>query len=127
MYSLIVAGSRGLNPTTDQLDRALRKGHGDNWHVEPDFIDQVVSGEAEGVDRAGERWAAAHHIPVKGFPANWKKYGKRAGKIRNIEMADYADGLLAVWDGESPGTSHMIATMVARGKPVVVVVVGQAT
>lgn len=56
----------------------------------------------------GEFWALHHDIPVKKFPADWGGLGKRAGYLRNEQMADYADALIAVWDGKSKGTKHMI-------------------
>lgn len=69
---------------------------------------EIVSGTARGADLLGERYADYYGYPVKRFPANWKKYGKRAGYLRNSEMAEYADCLIAFWDGESKGTKHMI-------------------
>ena len=51
------------------------------------------------------------------FRANWGKFGVAAGQYRNWEMAEYADGLLALWDGESRGTLHMIDCMRRLGKP----------
>jgi hypothetical protein len=45
---------------------------------------------------------------VKEFPANWVEHGRAAGPIRNGQMADYADALIAVWDGKSKGTGNMI-------------------
>jgi hypothetical protein len=71
-------------------------------------VTEVVSGTARGVDQLGELWAKQHSIPVKRFPANWDKFGKSAGYRRNEEMAQYADALVAIWDGYSRGTSHMI-------------------
>lgn len=78
----------------------------------------MVSGGASGVDLYGEKWARKNDIPIKRFPADWAKYGKRAGLIRNVEMANYADGLIAIWDGQSRGTKHMID--VAKDKGLVV-------
>jgi hypothetical protein len=69
---------------------------------------EVVSGHALGADRLGEIWAERHAIKVTTFPANWQLHGKRAGYLRNIEMAEYADALVAFWDGMSKGTKHMI-------------------
>lgn len=80
-------------------------------------ITEVVSGMARGVDRLGEEYAKENSIPIKGFPADWETQGKAAGHIRNKQMADYADVLVAVWDGASPGTKNMIATMKGLGKP----------
>jgi hypothetical protein len=69
---------------------------------------EIVSGKARGSDTFGEQWANDNNIPIKEFPANWDRYGKRAGYIRNTDMANYADALVAVWDGKSKGTLHMI-------------------
>ncbi len=80
-------------------------------------ITEVVSGGARGVDRDGEYFAKLNNLPVKVFPALWGAEGKAAGCIRNARMAEYADALVAVWDGKSPGTKHMIATMKALKKP----------
>ena len=71
-------------------------------------ITEVVCGCAAGVDSLGERWAKENNIPIKSFPADWNKHGKSAGPIRNNAMAEYADGLIAVWDGTSKGTKNMI-------------------
>ena len=71
-------------------------------------VTEVVSGTARGVDRLGESWANANQVPIKRFPANWDEYGKSAGYRRNAEMASYADALVALWDGKSTGTKHMI-------------------
>lgn len=71
-------------------------------------ITEVISGGAKGVDRFGEAWAEKSGIPITPFPADWDKYGKSAGPVRNAEMASAADALLAVWDGESRGTRDMI-------------------
>lgn len=63
----------------------------------------------------GELWAKKHGIPVAPFPADWNKFGKRAGAIRNADMAMYADALVAVWDGKSRGTRDMIKKAEALG------------
>ncbi len=86
---------------------------------------EVVSGTARGVDRLGEEWARQRGIPVKAFPADWGRLGKSAGYLRNVEMSEYADALLAVWDGKSKGTKHMIDIMSRAKKPVYVYNVGE--
>jgi hypothetical protein len=83
-------------------------------------ITEVVSGGARGVDRDGEYYASTKELHCKVFPADWEGLGKKAGLLRNIQMADYADALIAVWDGKSKGTKHMIDTMKKLGKPVFV-------
>lgn len=79
---------------------------------------QIVSGGARGVDTVGENIALLMGYSVKQFPADWETYGKAAGPIRNAQMAEYADALIAIWDGESRGTKNMIDTMQKLGKPV---------
>lgn len=71
-------------------------------------VTQVVSGTARGVDKLGEKYAEHMSLPVAYFPALWDKHGKKAGIIRNQEMADYAEACIAVWDGYSKGTKDMI-------------------
>jgi hypothetical protein len=97
----IIAGSRTIDfeTTIEYLSELRLLG------VE---ITEVVSGTAKGVDYHGEWWGNRWDIPIKRFPANWNEYGKSAGYIRNQEMADYAEQLVCIWDGESKGTKHMI-------------------
>jgi hypothetical protein len=83
-------------------------------------VTKVLCGGARGVDLAGKMWAQAHAIPVGDYPADWARYGKAAGAMRNIEMAKNADALIAVWDGESRGTKHMIRIATERGLKVFV-------
>ena len=80
-------------------------------------ITEVVCGMAIGVDRLGETWAIANTISVNEMPANFNKYGKAAGPIRNREMAEYADAAVIVWDGKSRGTRNMINEMIRKKKP----------
>lgn len=73
---------------------------------------EIISGGAKGADSLGERYAREFGYKLKRFPANWNKYGKAAGPIRNKEMALYAAEakgvLVAFWDGSSRGTYDMI-------------------
>lgn len=84
-------------------------------------ITEVVCGCARGVDTLGELWAKRNGVAVRHFPANWALHGKSAGFIRNKEMIRYADALIAIWDGESRGTSHTIQEARKRGLSVYVV------
>ena len=77
---------------------------------------QIASGGARGADSLGERYAIEHNLDLKIFPANWDKFGNAAGPIRNAEMAEYADYLVAFWDGKSRGTANMIQAMKNKGK-----------
>jgi len=87
-------------------------------------ITEVVSGGAPGVDTSAEQWAERHGIPVTRFPADWKRYGRRAGPIRNQAMAEYGEALVAVWDGKSRGTKNMIRLARKHGLRVFVYLVG---
>ena len=111
---VIIAGSRSLNnETTYLIDKAVPSQINQE-------ITEVVSGNAQGIDQLGALWAKINKIPVTLFLAEWDVYGKRAGFLRNEQMAEYGDVLLAIWDGKSKGTKHMIDIMVKKGKPVYV-------
>ncbi len=96
---VIIAGSRGVTLWTSITIAVEESGFN---------ITEVVSGMARGADMLGEEYANVNNLPVKRFPADWSKYGKSAGYKRNQEMAKYADALIAIWDGQSRGTGHMI-------------------
>lgn len=70
-------------------------------------ISELISGGARGVDRLGESYAKENNIPIKRFIPDWD-IGKHAGILRNQKMAEYAEALIAIWDGESRGTKNMI-------------------
>ena len=82
---------------------------------------EVVSGCAEGADKLGERYARDSGLVLTKFPADWDTHGKSAGYRRNIQMAEYADALIAFWDGKSKGTEHMIDLARKHGLQVKVV------
>lgn len=103
---VIIAGSREITDASVVADAIAASGF---------EVTEVVSGTARGVDRLGEAWARARKIPIKPFPADWNQLGKAAGVLRNAEMAKYADALVAIWDGESPGTKNMIDEATSRG------------
>lgn len=106
---VIIAGSRGIE---DPLV-VLRAVHNSGFLPE---ITHLASGGARGVDRLGEELARRMGWPVKQFIPDWNGYaGKRAGFVRNVQMAQYADALIAIWDGVSRGTAHMIKTAREHG------------
>ncbi len=74
----------------------------------------------------GRWWAAQHSIPVASFPARWEEEGCRAGYLRNVRMAEYAEALIALWNGKSPGTRHMIQIAQEKGLKVYVHTVRKA-
>jgi len=76
---------------------------------------EIVSGRARGADKLGEKYAKEKSLKLKLFPANWEKYGKKAGYLRNEEMAGYAKFLIVFWDGVSKGTKNMINIAKEKG------------
>lgn len=84
-------------------------------------IGEIVSGDAKGADTYGCMYARDNNIPIRHFPADWEKYGASAGYVRNKQMGDYADELIAFWDGTSPGTKDMIDYMKKLNKKVTVI------
>ena len=108
MIKVIIAGGRDFadfNKLCQVCDEFLQ----DQNDIE------IVSGAYKGADLLGERYAAERNFPIKQFPADWRRYGKSAGLKRNTEMASYADGLIAFWDGKSKGTNHMIELATQAG------------
>jgi hypothetical protein len=113
---VIIAGGRELNNPNDLVAAiAGAKAAG----IE---VTTLICGMARGVDMMAWRWATKHGIPVEECPADWMGLGKKAGPLRNIQMAKekQAEALIALWDGVSPGTGHMIRTMNQLGRKVYV-------
>lgn len=81
----------------------------------------IISGHASGADSLGEKFAADHNLQCELFPADWEHHGKAAGPIRNAEMAEVTDALIAFWDGQSRGTKSMIDLAKRKGLQVAVV------
>lgn len=104
MFRVIIAGSRTFedyNILKEYMDFLLRD-------IKTKEEIEIVSGQARGADALGERYALDRGYIVKQFPADWTRYARRAGIMRNEKMGDYADALVAFWDGKSRGTKHMI-------------------
>ena len=95
----IIAGSRSFTDYAT-VQQTLSHLH---W-----TISEVVSGHASGADQLGERWAKHQNIPCIIFVAEWDQYGKKAGILRNKQMAQYAEAAVIFWDGSSKGSAHMI-------------------
>lgn len=116
MFKVIIAGGRDFK-NYEYLSRKC-----DYYLIGKDRDEiQVVCGCARGADELGRDYAEDRDIDVKLFPADWDKYGKSAGIIRNKQMAEYADALIAFWDTKSKGTANMITLMRDMGKPVRIV------
>jgi hypothetical protein len=111
---IIVAGSRGFNDY--QLLSKTIFEIGDKYESA-----SLVTGCAKGADALAIQFAREYGINIYKYPADWDTHGKAAGYIRNTEMANDSDVLIAFWDGQSRGTKHMIETMQKQNKDVYVV------
>ena len=107
-----VVGSRGFN------DYKLLKDTLDKYLPEATV---VVSGGAKGADSLGERWANENGLETLIYLPNWDKHGKQAGFIRNFEIIESSDIIIAFWDGMSKGTEHTIYNAENDGKEVIIV------
>lgn len=111
-YKWIVAGSRTFQNypfLCKELDKIKEQ------------IDEIVCGEARGADTLGRTYAYDNDILIKSYSADWERYGKSAGFVRNEGMAAYADKAIIFWDGKSIGSKDMIDKMEKLGKEVRVV------
>ena len=103
-----IIGSRQVGPDIDRI--ILR--------YLPADTTEIVSGGAEGVDAAAARVAHSLGIPLKEFLPDYAAHGKQAPLKRNLSIIDYAEEVLAFWDGESHGTRHVVIECIRSGKPV---------
>jgi len=107
---IAVVGSRGFNDY-DYMTSILN-------NIED--ITLIVSGGAPGADRLAEMYADQNNINKLILKADWDKYGKSAGMIRNKDIVDNAEFIIAFWDGVSKGTKNSIDRAKKAGKQVVV-------
>ena len=104
VYRVVLAGGRDF--TDYDLLRTSCLSFLGNKLTSPQVI--VISGHASGADSLGERFAQEHGLQVELHAADWVKHSRAAGPIRNKEMAECSDALIAFWDGKSRGTKNMI-------------------
>ena len=105
MIKVIIAGTRDFKNyelLKQKMDKILANRVKNNEEI------IIISGTARGADKLGERYAREKGYKIERYPANWDKYGKRAGYIRNEQMAKVADACVCFWDEQSKGTKHMI-------------------
>ena len=115
---LAIVGSRSFN------DYDLLETWADSIFYMQDTDEKfVVSGGASGADSLAEQYTNTHITTLIKFPAEWNKYGKSAGFIRNQQIVDNCDMVLAFWDGESRGTADTIAKAKKAKKPTFIVYV----
>ena len=115
-YKVIVADGRDFADYA-YLKEKLDEVFGSLWDINSRPI-EIISGMAKGADTLGIRYAEEHKLTMVLSPANWKKYHRMAGILRNMNMLVTATHLVAFWDGKSHGTKHMIEIAKAKGIPV---------
>ena len=114
MFKVIIAGGRDYDDYL-RLETFMDTVLGAKEHN----TIEIVSGTANGADSLGEKYAIANEFALTQFPAQWDKYGKSAGYKRNVEMVEYANALVAFWNGNTvrSGTNHMINIALERELP----------
>ena len=104
-----VIGSRDLN--VDNLEEFI-----------PPDTTEIVSGGAKGIDACAKKFAHENNLPFREFLPQYTLYGKGAPLMRNMLIADYADIVLAFWNGKSRGTVYTVKYARKHGKNVYVYV-----
>lgn len=102
-----VIGSRGF------INYALLKQTLDRYS-----ISEIISGGAIGADQMAEQYALEKGIPTLIFKPDYTKFGKSAPLIRNKDIVDSAERVIAFWDGKSRGTAYTISYAQKQGKKV---------
>ena len=94
---IAVIGSRNISLTMDEIQRYI-----------PEYADELVSGGAKGIDTSVKLFAINKGIKLTEFLPKYDKYKRAAPLRRNIEIIDYSDEVIALWDGQSRGTEYVI-------------------
>ena len=84
--------------------------------------EEIVSGGAVGVDSCTAEYAKRKGLRLTVFLPQYELYGRAAPIVRNKKIVDYADKVIAFWDGSSKGTLSVIKYAEKAGKPCEVVV-----
>lgn len=105
---IAIIGSRGLH--VDDLENYLLEN-----------VTEIVSGGAKGIDKDAETYAKANNIKMTVFLPQYDRYGRGAPIVRNKQIADYADEVIAFWDGKSRGTLSVIEYCKKQGKSITII------
>ena len=105
---IAIIGSRGLH--IENFDKYL-----------PEGVTEIVSGGAKGIDQDAEAYANANGIKTTIFLPDYNRYKRGAPIVRNKQIVDYADEVLAFWDGGSRGTLSVIEYCKKQSKKVIVI------
>ncbi len=89
----------------------------------PNEVTEIVSGGAKGIDSCAKEYAISKGIPITEFLPEYNRYGKSAPLKRNLKIIDYADCVIAFWDGKSKGTKYVIEMCKTLNKEIKVYVI----
>ena len=81
-----------------------------------DEVNEIVSGGAVGVDSCAAEYAKKNGLKLTVFLPQYERYGRAAPIVRNKKIVEYADKVLAFWDGKSKGTASVIKYAQKTGK-----------
>ncbi|MGN1112523.1 MAG: DNA-processing protein DprA [Acutalibacteraceae bacterium] len=109
-----VIGSRNL--TVSNLENYL-----------PKDTTEIISGGARGIDTCAKKYALKNNIKMTEFLPEYKKYQKRAPLQRNLQIINYADIIIAFWDGTSRGTKYVIDNCKKINKKIIVYQINKST
>ena len=71
--------------------------------------------QAKGADTYAKEYTLKNNIPTIEFLPDYRKYGRKAPLIRNLQIVDNCEFLLAFWDGKSRGTKCTIEYAEKKG------------
>ncbi len=108
-----IIGSRNINQ--NDYEKLLP-------HI-PIGASQIISGGATGADELAVRYAEENNLKLVTFTPEYEKFGKSATLKRNIQIIEYSDYVIALWDGHSRGTAHVIVNCIEIRVPVKVVLI----
>lgn len=108
---MMISGSRTINDY-QLLEAAIAES---GW-----VPTEIIAGGSSGVDKLAEQYAERHGLKLTVIRPNWALHKRGAGLRRNEDMVNACDVLVAVWDGNSPGTAHAVKYARKKGRPVVV-------
>ena len=106
---IAVVGSRNLKDV--ELDKYIFEA------------DEIVSGGAVGIDTCAAEYAKNKGIRLTEFLPRYELYGRAAPIVRNKRIVDYADKIIAFWDGKSKGTLSVIKYATKTGKPCEIILI----
>lgn len=86
----------------------------------PETVTEIVSGGAKGIDACAKEYALAHGLKLTEFLPEYEKYGRSAPLKRNLQIIEYADEVIAFWDGISKGTKYVIDNCKKMNKKITV-------